>query len=152
MPLKNGHLTVKERAFSAFMARTGDATYSAEKAGYAAPAVRGSELKRRPAVQAETARLYRQKMFDEGLPAAYQAHIEILMDAKTPAGARAVAVKEMYAQTLGHLADEAADKDPSEMTLDEIIKRSEALQRERANRALDVTPEPEEPQESSVFD
>jgi hypothetical protein len=88
-------------------------------------------------------------LFNELLPLAVEAHRKLLTDNAVPAGARAQAVKLAYDRTIGASEGSADQKDPSEMTLDEIIQRTEALQRERADRAVDVTPATPE---SSVFD
>lgn len=103
----------------------------------------------RDAVRAEVVRLQTDILFRELLPLAIVAHRALLTDAAVPAGARAQAVKLAYDRTIGASEGADAEKDPSEMTLDEIIKRTEVLQRERSDRAKDVTPEP---QETSVFD
>lgn len=149
MPLKNGHLTAKERTFAERFAATGDGVYAASKAGYGQPGIRAAELKARPAVHAEIARRHVDLLFNELLPLAVEAHRKLLTDAAVPAGARAQAVKLAYDRTIGAAEGADAEKDPSEMTLDEIIKRTEQLQRERSDRAKDVTPPPPE---SSVFD
>lgn len=157
MPLKNGHLTAKERAFAERMAATGDATYAATKAGYSSPMTRGSELKTRPAVRAEVARRTQDLLFNELLPLAYAAHKALLTDAAVPAGARGQAVKLAYDRTLGALEGGSEDKDPSEMTYDELqasIARLRNEQDNRAESARDVTPAGEvvEVVESGVFD
>lgn len=149
MPRKNGALTPRERAFAEQMAATGNQTYSATKAGLAHPSVAGSQLMARDAVRAEVVRRHTDMLFNDLLPLAVEAHRKLLTDAAVPAGARAQAVKLAYDRTIGATEGAADQKDPSEMTLDEIIQRTEALQRERADRAIDVTPATPE---SSVFD
>jgi len=149
LPRKNGSLTPKEQVFAERMASTGDRIYSASKAGLAHPNVAASQLMARDAVRAEVVRRHTDMLFNELLPLAVEAHRKLLTDTAVPAGARAQAVKLAYDRTIGASEGSADQKDPSEMTLDEIIQRTEALQRERADRARDVTPSSPE---SSVFD
>ena len=102
----------------------------------------------RPAVKAEVLRQADQILRDELLPLALETHKRLLSDNLTPAGAALGAVKLAYDRTLG--VDEGkADKEPSEMSYDELQASIETLRREqdaRASQAKDVTPE------SSVFD
>jgi phage terminase small subunit len=145
LPLKNGRLTAKERVFTKHMALTGNAAYAAEKAGYSGDKhVVGAQLKAKPAIAAEVAKRYQQLMFEEGLPAAYAVHMELMQDARIPAGTRAALVKTMYDQTVGRPTDAANRKEPSEMTYDELQTSIEDLKRAMdnlANQAIDVTPE-----------
>lgn len=131
------------------MASTGDRVYSATKAGLAHPDVAASQLLSRDGVRTEIARRHVDLLFNELLPLAVEAHRRLLTDAAVPAGARAQAVKLAYDRTIGASEGADAEKDPSEMTLDEIVKRTEQLQRARAERAVDVTPPAPEP---SVYD
>jgi phage terminase small subunit len=149
VPIKGGKLTAKERAFIPAMARTNDRHYAAYRAGLSQPDAAGSQLMARDAVRAEVVRVQTDMLFKELLPLAISAHRKLLTDAAVPAGARAQAVKLAYDRTIGASEGSADQKDPSEMTLDEIIQRTEALQRERSDRARDVTPSSPE---SSVFD
>jgi len=148
VPRKNGALTPREKAFIEPMARTGDRAYAAYRAGLAQPDAAGSQLMAREAVRAEVVRRHTDLLFNELLPLAVEAHRKLLTDAAVPAGARAQAVKLAYDRTIGASEAGADQKDPSEMTLDEIIKRSEELQRERETRAKDITPDAP----SSMFD
>ena len=151
MPLKNGRLTKGEIAFVQGMARTGDVTYSAAKAGFAAPGQNGGKLMQRPAVRAAVVATTEDLLFNELLPLAYQAHKRLLTDKAVPAGAQLGAVKLAYDRTLGDQADAADAKEPSEMTYDELQASIASLKAEQAAReegAIDVTPTPE----SSVFD
>lgn len=145
MPLKNGHLTAKERAFVGHMARTGDAVYSASKAGLAAPEVAGYKLMGRPAVKSEVLRIHEDLLTNELLPLAYAAHKRLLTDKATPAGALNQAVKLAYDRTLGTQQDSSDAKEPSEMTYDELQASIASLKAEQAAReegAIDVTPNP----------
>ena len=164
MPLKNGHLTAKERAFVGHMARTGDAVYSASKAGLAVPEAAGYKLMSRPAVKAAVIRETEEALVNEILPLALAKHKFLLTDKAIPAGAQLGAVKLAYDRTLGDQADAADAKEPSEMTYDELQASIASLKAEQAARedgAIDVTPsssgEPSsidelEAPSSSVFD
>lgn len=149
MPLKNGKMTPPEKAFTKVYAATGDATYSAQKAGYSSPQPRSSEMLQKPAIQAEILRLQTERLFNEILPLAIQAHVEILTDPKTPAGARTQAVKLAYDRTFG-ASDAANGKEPHEMTPAELARalaeaklKAAALESVKADRArpiVDVEP------------
>ena len=126
------------------MASTGDATYSATKAGYTGRVVQaGSELMAKPAIKSEVLRVYHERMLTEALPAAFKMHLAMMQDEKTPHGARVALISETYKQTLGAADDAAASKEPSEMTYDELMASIQALQA-RASQieegAKDVTP------------
>lgn len=144
MPRKNGSLTPKEKAFSHYMARTNDREYAATRAGLAHPHVSGSQLMARPAVRDEVIRQAEIMLRDEILPLALATHKRLLTDKTVPAGAALGATKLAYDRTLG--VDEGkADKEPSEMSYDELQASIETLRREqdaRAESARDVTPEP----------
>lgn len=144
VPKKNGALTPMEKSFAEAMARTSDPVYAAHKAGYSTPRVRGYELAARPAVQAEVLRQAEATLRDEILPLALATHKRLLTDKAVPAGAALGATKLAYDRTLG--VDEGkADKEPSEMSYDELQASIETLRREqdaRAESARDVTPEP----------
>lgn len=143
MPRKNGALTPLEKAFVHYMANTNDQTYAATKAGLAHPRVAGSQLMARPAVKAAVLQEADRILRDELLPLALATHKRLLTDKAVPAGAALGATKLAYDRTLG--VDEAkADKEPSEMTYDELTESIERLKREqdnRADQARDVTPE-----------
>lgn len=145
MPLKNGRLTPQEKAFIEPMARTGDRAYAAYKAGLSQPEAAGSQLMARPAVRAEVVRRAEAILFDELLPKALRTLSE-LMEPIVPAGARLGATKLAIERTLGVQQADAAEKEPSEMTYDELQSQIARLKREqdtRAEGALDVTPEPD---------
>lgn len=155
MPLKNGRLTPSERVFVHHMANTGDQVYAATKAGYGTPRVRATELMGKPAVKDAVLRRAEEILRDELLPLALATHKRLLTDKAVPAGAALGATKLAYDRTLG--TDEGkAEKEPSEMSYDELQASIEALRREqdaRADQARDVTPEQaEEPEAGGVFD
>lgn len=150
MPLKNGRLTPAERKFIEPMARTGDATYAATKAGVKVPDVNGAKMFARPAIKAAVVARAEEILRDEILPLALATHKRLLTDKATPAGAALGAAKLAYDRTLG-VEDAKASKEPSEMSYDELQASIEELRRAQeaiGDQAIDVTP----PSESSVFD
>lgn len=144
MPLKNGHMTPSERAFTQTYAKTGDGHYSAEKAGYGTPRARASDLLQKPAIQAEIARQQQEILFRDALPAAVNCLISIVNDARAAAGARVQASKVILDRTLGH-DDANGGKEPHEMTAEELAKalaeaklRAAALESAKADRARPI--------------
>jgi phage terminase small subunit len=137
MPRKGERWTASERVFVNNMAKTGDKTYSATKAGYKQPHVVGHIVAAKPAIQAEIARQQQEILFREALPAAVKCLIDIATDVKAAAGARVQASKVILDRTLG--ASEAmGGKEAHEMTAEEIAKAIEQLQRVAADRAKPV--------------
>jgi hypothetical protein len=118
--------------------------YAATKAGLSHPETQGTRLMSRPAIKnavlAEAEKILR----DELLPLALATHKRLLTDKATPAGAALGATKLAYDRTLG--VDEGkAEKEPSEMTYDELqasIDRLRQAQDAMAESAVDVTPDP----------
>lgn len=135
-----------ERVFIERMARTGDQTYAAEKAGYRNPVVTGSKLMAKPAVKAGVLRKADEYLHSEILPLCLEQHKMLLEAASTPAGARLGAIKLGYDETRGRQLDAGkVEKEPSEMTYDELQASIDALrqaQEQLAESAVDVTPDP----------
>lgn len=137
MPLKNGKLTPKERAFSGYMARTDDKTYAATRANLSYPQQAAQKMMEKPAVRAEIMRQQEDMLYSEILPLALQVHKKILADDKTPAGARVQAVKLAYDRTLG-ANDGGQTKEPHEMTPEEIAQAIGKLEDAAAAKARPV--------------
>lgn len=143
MPLKSGRMTQKERVFASAYANSGSIQTATKAAGYVNP-VSGYATLERPGVQAEIARIQTARLFNEILPLAIEAHIEVLTSPHTPPGARVQAVKLAYDRTLG--ADGASsDKQPHEMSSDELARaiadarlRAATLESVKADRAKPV--------------
>ena len=93
MPLKDGRFTPREKMFVERMARTGDAAYAAEKAGYRVPDVKGPQVFARPAVKQAVLQRAETLLRDELLPLALATHKRLLTEKTTPAGAALGAVK-----------------------------------------------------------
>lgn len=144
MPNKGGRKTVAEQVFVERMAATGDRVYSATVAGYAQPARDATRALARPSVAADIAKLQREKLFSEALPAAVTCLVEIITNTKAPAGARVQAAKVVMDRTLG-ADDSKDDKEPHEMTAEEIAARIAKLEEVAALRAkvVEAVPEPE---------
>lgn len=154
MPLKNGHLTAKERAFVAHYSATGDGPYSAFKAGYADSDRIGRRIIARPevanAVRAEQAR----RLEKDALALAVDFIISTLQDDKAAPKIRLEAAKVTLSYTLGRNAD-AAEKAPEDMTAEEIAARLAEL-RAQQQRFLEGVPdaeivEDEPPQSGDIF-
>lgn len=93
MPRKGGRQTPQEKAFIGAYVAQGDATAAAKAAGYSHPSASASHALARPAIQAEIVKLQTERLFNEVLPLALKAHIELLTGKNVPAGARAHTVK-----------------------------------------------------------
>lgn len=138
-------MTPKERVFIEHMARTNDATYAAEKAGYAAPSVSGGKMARNDRVMAHVRAEALKALQTELLPLAIATHRRLLSDAAVPAGAQVQAVKLAYDKALGEQDGKSA-KDLADMSYDELMQSIADLQQAidaKAEGAKDVTPAPE---------
>lgn len=137
MGVRGGGLSSQQKAFAGHYAVTGDAVYSAAKAGYSSPAPRASQNLALASVQAEIARRQVERLFDEALPAAVDCLVSIIRSEKAPAGARVQAAKVVLDRTLG--SDEAGKaKEPSEMTPEELSHEIDKLTRIASERARPV--------------
>ena len=141
MPLKNGRLTPRERVFTGALAAKGDPRQAAAAAGYADPATAGYAIAQRPAIAAEVARLQLERIQNELLPLAVDAHLELLTAKGVPHGARVQAVKLAYDRALGD-QDRLNGKEPHEMTAGELADEIARLKRQQARgEAADVVAE-----------
>lgn len=132
------------------MANTGDATYAATKAGYGTPVVRGGELMKRPAVQAEISRQVMEKL--AGLGELAVKTVNEAMTSPTATWTNKLTAADMVLKRL-EKGEGAGGKEPSEMSADELEAAISALrirQAEIADQARDITPAIVE--ESGVFD
>lgn len=158
MPLKNGHMTPKERIWVDYFARTGDATYSATKAGYSSPQPRGAQNMQNDVLMHESRKLSQHIIATVAVPKAINRLIGALDDEKTTG----TALNALIATTLKFglaATDGSVAKDPSEMTPEELEKARGQLMAELAARAnppvtIDAEPievEPIEEPEPGVF-
>lgn len=139
MPKKGGTITPQERAVIDAATSSRTQTEIAERAGYANPSGVTKALAR-PVVQAEIVARQIERLTKEVLPLAVQVHIDMLTDARTPAGARAQLIKLAYDKTFGEGAYDRslAGKEPHEMSAEEISKALQALQHEASERARPI--------------
>lgn len=154
MPKKGGKLTPQERTFARHLAATGNQTEAARKAGYAHPAVAGSTVAARPLVAAEAQKISMARLQNEVLPLAIERHLAILADKKANGPTLTKAIELAY--KYGFSGDNAArDKQPHEMTGEELAEAIAALKRAAADKAkpiIDAAPieDPNKPG-ASVF-
>lgn len=141
MPLKNGRSTPMERAYAEHMAMTGDPVYSATKAGYSSPQVQGYQLKAKPDIQADISRRVMSKLADLGELAVKTVNEAML--SSTATWTNKLTAADMVLKRL-EKGEGTGDKEPSEMSADEIAAQIRALQIrqiEIGDQAKDITPE-----------
>jgi len=142
--------TDAELAFADHVAKYGDPTEAARRAGFTQPSRDASRLMARPGVQAEIARIQTERLFSEVLPLAVEQHLALLHNKATPAGARVQAIKLAYDRTLG--GDGAAPtKEPHEMTAEEIAEAIGRLEAVAAARAKPIDQAHVAPPNDDVF-
>lgn len=151
MRLRAGAVTRQQKAFAEVMAETGDATYSAAKAGYAFPTQQGIANLERPAIQAAIREKEMKILADELLPLATAKLRRALTEDTVPWGAAMKAVEIVHKRVFGD-ADTAANKDPSEYTGDELNLAIERLKREAAARARPIVEHEESSPKAGAFD
>lgn len=143
MPDKAGKLTRMERVFVERFAATGDATYAAEKAGYAHPASRGSQNLAKPALVEKIQKRVERELQEEVLPVAVARHKMILLDPLAPAGAVVMAIKLAYDRGLRD--DPGNEKDLADMSAEELqvqIRKANHALNSIADKARVIEPEP----------
>lgn len=134
MPDKTGRQTPQERRFIELFAATGDRQYAGAGAGYANPTQAASKVLARPSNVAAVQKIVLDRLFNELLPIAVDAHKRLLTSATTPAGAMVQAIKLLYDRTLG--VDEAGQtKDLGEASADELEQLRVALVAKLADMA-----------------
>jgi hypothetical protein len=117
---RKGALTPMERAFAAKMDKTGDATYSAEKAGYAFPAVAASKLMRNPDVAEEVRRRARIRLQTEGAEVGVRVLLELAEDPKQKGSTRGAAAKALVQLSGLTGSQNLSEADLAEMPPDKI--------------------------------
>ena len=150
MPLKDGSLTPREATFVGYMAATGDATYSAAKAGYPNAQLEGWRKANNPATVEVVRKAQAARLNNELLPAAINLLQRVLTDDKEATRNRLTAAQIVMKYSLGG-KDDGESKEPSEMTPAELQARIDSLRRAQADRAklvIEATPDPE----TGVFD
>ena len=151
MPLKDGSLTPQEALFSGYMAASGDATYSAAKAGYRAPVKEGWAKMQNPILADTVRRAQMARLTNDLLPLSLTVLQNVLSDDKETTRNRLTAVGLVLRYTVGQDQNGAEAKEPHEMTAAELQERIERLRREQSERAkpvIDAEPAPD----AGVFD
>lgn len=149
MPSQTGRMTAKERTFIDKRVALGDDVAAAQAAGYAYPHQAAKQLNERPAIAAEVRKREAERITNDLLPLAVDRVERILRDDKAEMRHVLTAAKMVWDRSLGAEAG-ALQKEPHEMTADELAERVAQLrqrQAEIAGEARDVTPETIEGQE-----
>lgn len=140
---RKNQLTNKQMQFAHALARTGDATYAAKRAGYAFPEVTGSKLAKDARIDANRRGQQLAILNNKLLPLALDLFERVLTDDQETTRNRLTAASKVADLTLKQ-DQNTAQLEPHEMTADQIQARiAELRQRsaEIANSARDVTPE-----------
>lgn len=134
-----------QREFIKTMARTGDAEYSAAKAGYAFPQHQGSNLMRKDVIVQATREETRRFLLQDAGQIAVGILVEIGTDPKQPAGARVNAADKLAKLSGIAIGEEGNAKDPAEMdgnelrvALEKMERQKQAVERALADRAKPV--------------
>jgi len=142
MPDKSGRMTYQERVFVEQYARTGDAVYSAAKAGYKHPRASASQNLAKPTIQARVEKV-RDYLRSTGLEIGVSVLVELAQDrtGKTPATVRRAAASDLVKHGKGEIVG-ILDKEPHEMSGEELaraIERLDILEEEKMKRAKPVS-------------
>ena len=109
----------QQQAFARHMAATGNATYAAEKAGYAHPHRTGAAMMARTAVAADVRAKQLKRLVDDALPLAVNTVIGVMTDPKSTERGRLIAAKIVLDQVKG--MDPALErKEAHEMSAEEL--------------------------------
>lgn len=150
MPLKDGSLTPQEAIFIGHMAATGDATYSAARAGYRNAPKEGWVKANNPAIAETVRKAQVARLNNDLLPKSLDLLAKVIADDKESTRNRLTAAQVVLKYSLG-AKDGAEAKDPHEMTSEEIQARIDDLRRVAADRAKPVLEAKAGP-EPSVFE
>lgn len=146
MGQRKGTLNGQQRAFVEVMAATNDATYAAQRAGYAQPQPRGSQNMANPAIQAAVREKEHHTLVADLLPKATRA-LSRALDTQNPTGVTMKAVEIVMKRAYGEEAG-GIGKAPSEMSPDELAAALDKLKSELADRSRPAVIE----HDSGVFD
>lgn len=139
-------MTAKELRYIEAAAQVGEGETAARIAGYAAPSVAAAQLAQRPAVVSEVKRMQTERLNNDLLPLAVDRIEKILKSDKANPRDHIAAAKLVFDNTI-KAGDGANEKEPHEMTADELAERISRLRQEQdaiANGAKDITPEQDE--------
>lgn len=150
MPLKDGSLTPQEAMFTGYMAQTGDARYSAARAGYSKPEIDGWKKASNPALIPHVRKAQLARLNNDLLPKSLDLLEHVLMDDKESTRNRITAAQTVLKYSLGQ-SEGAESKEPHEMTPAELQARIDALRRAMADKARPVIEGEAIPPDSDVF-
>lgn len=131
-------MTPRENRFASAYASTGDAAYAAHKAEYSMPEISGYQVLRRPVVQESIKRQQQARLNNELLPLALDTIEGILKNPKATDSNKNTAAGLVLKYTVGSGAEGGQEKEPHEMTADELQQQIARLRREAAERAKPV--------------
>lgn len=123
-----------QRVFSAKMAATGDATYAAEKAGYAGPVNAGAKLLHVPDVAEDIRRRARIRLQTEGAEVGVRVLIELAEDPLQKGSTRGAAAKALVQLSGLTGAQSLTEQDLAEMPPDKIRELLGQAQRQLEQR------------------
>ncbi|AKR54340.1 hypothetical protein XM25_00675 [Devosia sp. H5989] len=131
-------MTKAEVAFSKAYAATGHKTFAAMSAGYRMPAQAADQVLARPAVQESIKRQQMARLNNSLLPLALDTIEGILANAKATDSNKLTAAGLVLKYSVGAAGEGGAEKEPHEMTADELQQQIAKLRREAAERAKPV--------------
>jgi len=150
MPVKGGKLTPQEAQFAGYMGATGDPTYAAKMAGYSNPTIQGWQKAHNPTVMAAARKVQIARLNNDLLPKSLDLLERVLTDEKEATRNRLTAAQVVLKYSLGG-KDGEQDKEPHEMTPQELQARIDTLRRAMSDKAKPVIDaDPIEP-EGDVF-
>lgn len=148
---RKGSLTPMQRAFSVRMAATGDPAYSAEKAGYSAPATLGPRLAHNVDVAEDIRRLARHTLQTKGAEVGVRVLLELAEDTKQKGSTRGAAAKSLVQLSGIAGAASLSEADLAELPADKIralLAEAERALAARMDKLKTIEHEPAAPVES----
>jgi phage terminase small subunit len=125
-------LTPRERIFAERYAVTGDASYAAEKAGYAVPASGASQNLRKPIVMEEVRRRQIARLHNELVPLAFDHAATVLSDPKRPDREKTMVMKAVLDQARKLTEHDDGTTPLCEMTAQQLEFMNQQLSRRLA--------------------
>lgn len=148
---RKGQLTAMQRSFSAKMDRSGDPTYSAEKAGYASPSIAGNKLLHNPDVAEDIRRRARHRLQTEGADVGVRVLIELAEDPLQKGSTRGAAAKSLVQLSGIHTAATLSPEDLADLPADQIralLGEAQRALEARMNHLKTIDHEPAEPSQA----
>lgn len=130
-------LTPQERTFSKEYAATGDATYAATKAQYSHPATSSARVLARQDVKAEVDR-HLKGILAKGAEKGAAFLVRVVDDEREPTKLRIQAATVLIKADQGYDEAKRGEREPHEMSIDEIQSKLAALEAEAGNRAKEI--------------